>query len=316
MAFKPQLTLEQLSNPESYNKYNKDTYFKLVVYFLFVVLLQFGINTSIIINKCGGSASKNIGVAAFLTFIPWILFFGIIIIVLIVFPGFKNVFSDVVGYFFVSGSANKILNDLLIDTNVENAINNVENSISETSTVPTITNQNDDLNIPQKSTALSLTQEPNLTSKETSSVIKGGNASTKKDYQNVADVILKLCGNKSILINQMVPSNFLQYWSLLKPLMKEKYQNEETETLDLKQKLLNIVVSRDNVGEGFWYGYTAVVLISIIQYYITSRGCVQDMKTMNQNYQKYLAEEESTQQQQAKSQTVYTLGTPSIPSNS
>lgn len=43
----------------------------------------------------------------------------------------------------------------------------------------------------------------------------------KLGLQQAADAIIKICGNNSILINQIVPSNFTSYWDILKPLMKK-----------------------------------------------------------------------------------------------
>ena len=59
-------------------------------------------------SKCGGSLDKNIGAAALFTFIPWILIFGVMLAVLIIFPSFKNAFSNVIGYYVVSGQANEL----------------------------------------------------------------------------------------------------------------------------------------------------------------------------------------------------------------
>jgi len=82
LALKPKLKLEFLDDPTALTVYTNTTYMMLGIYFLANVLTQIGINTSVVMNKCGGSASQNFGVAFFLTLIPWIFFFGIVIIVL------------------------------------------------------------------------------------------------------------------------------------------------------------------------------------------------------------------------------------------
>ena len=43
------------------------------------------------------------------------------------YPGFKSVFSDVIGYFFVARSANNLLAEILKDTNIDNIIQNEYN---------------------------------------------------------------------------------------------------------------------------------------------------------------------------------------------
>ena len=239
----------------------------LAVYFVLVMVLQFIVNASIISSTCGGNITENMGAAGVFTFLPWTLIFGILILILISYPGFKSAFSDVVGYYWVSTSANKIITELLVNPDVQNKIDSA------------------DTKTPQQKEAL----------------------------QSAADAIIKICGNTAILINQIVPSNFESYWGMLTPLMKEKYQtvNQETanqETIDIKNKLFDLVVTRDNVGESLWYIYTGILLTSIVQLKITTRGCVNNPKTMEQNYQKFLEKEkQSKQQQQLATSTTYTI---------
>ena len=73
-------------------------------------------------TKCGGSLDKNIGAAALFTFIPWILIFGAMLAVLIIFPGFKSAFSDVIGYYVVAGGANDIFGQILLGADLNEMI--------------------------------------------------------------------------------------------------------------------------------------------------------------------------------------------------
>jgi hypothetical protein len=129
----------------------------------------------------------------------------------------------------------------------------------------------------------------------------------KKIMETTADAIIKICGNNSILINQIVPDNFNAYWDILKPLMKEQYQNENPDTNKIKEELFNLVVSRDNVGEAMWYFYTGLLLTSLVQLKITTMGCVNNPKTMEANYQKFLEQEEKAKQEKEKAQQTYTI---------
>ena len=135
---------------------------------------------------------------------------------------------------------------------------------------------------------------------------KGG---TKEQMQEAADLIIKICGNSSILINQIVPSNFDTYWNILKPLMKEKYQDDASrQTKDIKNDLFEVVVTRDNVGEAMWYIYTGVLLTAIVQLKITSRGCVSSQQTMEENYQKFKeAEKKAQEEKELATSTTYTM---------
>jgi hypothetical protein len=249
------ITMTILKNND-FESYYKKNLSRLGLYFLVIVVSQFGINSLYLINKCGGSAGTNVGVAALLTFIPWILIFGIMIALLIVYPGLKSAFSDVIGYFVVAGKSNDILTSILVDVNVDESLEQVTD------------------------------------------------VKEKGDMKKTAQAILKLCGNKSILINQMTPENFLPVWDTLKPLMK-------TDISDIDQKqedLLKLVVLRDNIGEGMWYFYTAILLSSIISFNLATRGCRKSLDDLKASHDAYLKTEQNIQDQKdLNNSTVMTL---------
>ena len=164
-SLKPAITYETVEEPPSQKG--------LAIYALIVILTQFGLNVSAIIEKCGGSASQNIGVAALFTFLPWTLLFGVVIAVLIMYPGFKSAFSDVVGYFYISSTAHNLFSEMLaIKEDINSKIEGEPDSVD------------------------------------------------KPALKSTADALIKLCGNMGVLINQIVPDNFKDYWTLLGPLMK------------------------------------------------------------------------------------------------
>jgi len=273
LVLKPKMKVETLNDAVLMGKYSSSKYMGLGIYLLLVVMTQFAINAYYIINTCGGSSTSNIGYAFIATFIPWIFIFGILIAVLLIFPGIKSAFSNVVGYFIVASSANGVLTELLVNTDVNRSIKD-DSSLS-----------------PEQ----------------------------KQSYQTAADAIIKLCGNMSILINQIVPENFNKIWtSILTPLMKDQYQptmsngvpTENPSALGLKQKLLDVVILRDNIGEGMWFLYTAILLTSVVQYKITSRGCVQNLEDIQLNQQNYLKQQAVKTAANAKAKDmVYTLNT-------
>ena len=261
LLLKPTLTYDIMNNAEQYNSYTQKYYKSLGIYLLLVIIVQFIMNTTIVSAKCGGNLKTNIVTAAIFTVFPWLLIFGIILIVLIIYPGFKSAFSDVVGYFYISSSANSVLTELLIDKNIQKQMD-----------------------------------ESGATEKQ------------KEDLQNAADAIIKICGNTSMLINQIVPNNFIHYWSILNPLMKTKFQTESTETTAIRNDFFNLVVMRDTIGEMMWYLYTGILLTSIVQMKISTTACYVSPQQMEQNYQKFLEQETETQAQVATAQsTVYTI---------
>ena len=261
LALKPSLPYSLYSNKQEYKGYVSDNYMYLAIYVLLVIIIQFIVNSSIIANNCGGNITENMGSAGVLTFLPWILIFGVLVLILTIYPGFKSAFADVVGYYYVSSSASKLLTELLVDKDIQ-----------------------------QK-----MTNDPNMT------------AEKKAALETAADAIIKICGNTSILINQIVPSNFDEYWSILKPLMKDKYQYDSPETYKVKNDLFELVVTRDNVGESMWYIYTGLLLTSIVQLKITSRGCNSNPKTMEANYQKFLEKEKVEKEKRDSVQTTYNI---------
>ena len=262
MLLKQPLTYTIISDPNKYTEYITNSYMYLGIYLLLVMVIQFIVNASIIASTCGGSVSENMGAAGVYTFLPWTLIFAVLVVILTIYPGFKSAFSDVIGYYYVSSSANKILTELLIDQDVQKQLNMDQNASQE-----------------------------------------------KKDaLQSAADTIIKICGNTSILINQIVPSNFNSYWNILTPLMKTKYQTNNGEVSKLKEQLFELVVTRDNVGESMWYIYTGLLLTSLVQLKITTRGCINNPKTMEQNYQTFLEQEDKAKQEKELAQsTVYTM---------
>ena len=225
------ITLEYLNGTEegkSIESLYYTNYVRLAIYLVAVFLSQFLINSVFIMQTCGGDTVSNIGTSFLMTFFPWFFIFGFILIILIINPGFKSAFSDIVGYFVVAGSATELLNKILIDPDISNSIDN--------------------------STETDVTK--------------------KNDLKMTAQSVMKLLSNNSILINQITPANFLESWAKLKPLMKD----ETTFTnLEFQKELLNISIMRDNIGEAMWYLYTAIVIISVVAYKLSSSACEQNM---------------------------------------
>ena len=253
---KPALTLNDLTNegisPDYYSRSMKSLAFYLGV----VVVSQLFLNIGYLMAKCGGSLDKNIGAAALFTFIPWILIFGVMLAVLIIFPGFKSAFSDVIGYYVVAGGANDIFGSILMGTDLNEMIEQ--------------------------------TSDQNEKSKLTTA----------------AEAIIKICGNKSILINQMNPDNFLNIWNTLEPLM---IKSLDPQVLAEQQKnLLNLVVLKDNIGEAFWYVYTAILISSIVYYNLATRGCVKSVDQIKSDHDAYIQQQEAAaEQEKLNSSTTY-----------
>lgn len=244
---KPSIKLDNLKDADSIADTARNEKYMSGIYFIVVLFFQFAINANSMAHRCGGSVGTNIAAAAGMTLFPWVFIFGIMMLVIMAFPGMKSAFSDVIGYFAVSRSANNLLADLLLDSEVEAQLN-------------------------------------------TSDV----DEKTKAAVQSAAQTIVKLMGNVSILINQVVPGNFMKYWQTLLPLMKSKYADfpDSAETLSKKEQFLGLASFRDNIGEACWYIYTGIFLIMIIQNNIVEHKCDTDPRLMNENYDAFKKQEQ------------------------
>ena len=251
---KPQLTLNDILTEESKATYYIKNIKSLAFYLGVVVVIQLILNGWYLSTKCDGAIDKNIYAAFIFTFIPWVLIFGVMLAVLIIFPGFKSAFSDVLGYYAVAGSANDIFSSIFIGTDINDMID------------------------------------------------KTNDVTKKNELTHAAEAIMKICGNKSILINQMNPDNFTTIWQTLKPLMNVGvYENVEIQT-----KLLDLVVLKDNIGEAFWYIYTAILISSIVYYNLATRGCVKSVDQIKSDHDAYIKQqEEADKQTAANNSTIY-----------
>jgi hypothetical protein len=82
-----------------------------ILYFLLIVISQVSLNAGDFISQCNGDVA-NLQSIFFMSFVPWIFIFGVLIFTINQFPNFKSVFSNVVGPFFIASKANELLNNL------------------------------------------------------------------------------------------------------------------------------------------------------------------------------------------------------------
>lgn len=122
---KPPLPILALDDPTQYTEWNQLCVRRMGIFLLVTVVIQLILSSSYLMVKCGGNIAKNIGAAAFYTLIPWGALFGTLMAVVHAFPGFKTPFSNVVGYFAVSGAANQLLSELLMDSTTRTALDSI-----------------------------------------------------------------------------------------------------------------------------------------------------------------------------------------------
>ena len=253
---KPTLTAADLEKANGFTDYYSACNSKLMIYIAVVVCSQLFLNFFYLVSKCGGSPAQNIGAAIGYTFVPYLFIFGVLVGVLIIFPGFKSAFSNVIGYFCISSSANQLLSDLLVNTDVSDSTNAMT-------------------------------------------------ADEQSQMEKSATLIMKICGNKSLLINQLNPENFSTMWNdLLKPLVKKSLSPDILK--DKKEELLKLVVTKDNIGEACWYIYAGVLVSSIVAYNLSTRGCVKTVEQIKKEHDDYIEkQEEIADEAKLKAQTIY-----------
>lgn len=256
---KPRFSVADIENEKSITDVISNQNYMSGIYFLVVLLFQFVLNTMSLVGRCGDGTGANIAAAAYLTFVPWVLIFGVMMVVIMAFPGMKSGFSDVIGYIAVSYSANKVVTELMIDPEVDRTLT--------------------EANVDEKS---------------------------RMAMQDTAQTILRILGNTSVLINQVVPANFGKFWNTMIPLMKPKYKDNMTgeATQDIKKQILELANLRDNIGESCWYIYTGIFLIMIVQYNILTHKCTIDPRIMNEKYDDYLKEQKKEERKKKQANSI------------
>ena len=247
IKLKSRMTFAIFNDDKSLAELKKFEHYSLAGYFALVIISQISLNVMSMYFKCGGDFIDSLTNATSLTILPWSLIFGVVIITIMIFPGFKSAFSDVIGYFYISSKANEVLNTLLVDKNIR--MDNLQ-------------------------------------------------PSEKDKMKDAADLVMKIYGNTSILINQIVPSNYIQMWDQMRILRKPEYQDDNNEkTKALKEQLFGLVVSRENVGEAMWYIYTGILIISLVKMNIETRGCSSNIDVMETKYKQFLSKEDDKNKQ-------------------
>ena len=110
-----------------------------IIYFLLVLSSQFGLNIYLAKQMC--NSPSNVGTAALATFMPWLFIFGLLNLLLSVFPGWLSAFSNTIGYAIASvAGVASFFTDQLLNVNVGNtsskdAFKVIQNVTNDPSTI-------------------------------------------------------------------------------------------------------------------------------------------------------------------------------------
>ena len=256
MYLKPVINLETVNDSKKYDQAIKGIYASTGILFVCVIALQVIFNTIGFQSKCQGDFMKNFGKVFGPTFFPWFIIMGCVMTALLVAPGFKGAFSNVLGYYAVANTANDILVSLL---------------------VPSPTDDSDNKDV----------------------------SSDDGQMNKTADAIMKIAGNTSLLINQITPSNFVEFWNgIIVPLMKPEYKQDLSQANELKEKLLESVVLRDNIGEACWYIYTTILLVTVVKSNIAEIPCQTSVAEIRESVDKVTKKQDAVDAANKKKEAV------------
>jgi hypothetical protein len=88
------------------------------------------------------------------------------------------------------------------------------------------------------------------------------------------------------------------------PLMKPDITTNDEKTKYYKTELLSLVVLKDNIGEAFWYVYTAMLIASVVYYNLANVGCKKSVAQIKAGYDDYVQQQEAIDQKVALNNTV------------
>lgn len=227
------------------SKSNYNNYFG--IYALILIISQFILNMSLTQTICG---TKQLPITIYITFVPFLLIFGLLKIMLTIFPGWLSPFSNTFGY-----GVTRLF-----------GIGELFNEIFK----------------------------PKLTKEEMK----------KENIGAMSEALEHIYSDKSLLINEVTPDNFDNFWKDMSPLFNVGVKNNN----NLKNKLFKFIILKDIVSEYIWYMLSGVLVTSIGYNYLVNNGCSQSIKEMKNRHKDYMKKEKSIfEQNKNKKQRVYTI---------
>jgi hypothetical protein len=265
-------------------------------YLMVVILVQFWINIGSVNIACNGDVANNMKTAAYWTFIPWLFIFGVMLIALVAFPGFKSAFSNVFGYFSISGRANRLLAELLVNREMEEKTDDAGLSNEEKkkflglqeAVMKLFGNMSILIN---KITPDNFNDFWNLLVPLMKQDYKNANLAYKTDFKDQLEAMQPVDGEDD-KAREMREKGLKSLMDGMKP-TEGQPEGPIQKLYAKKQELLNLVYQRDNIGEGFWYGYTALLVMTMVQYYISTADCNSDPEAMQKEYNKFQNSEQA-----------------------
>jgi len=216
------------------------------IYVLLVIVTQYLISLSAIKEKCG----NNDYVAAFtVTSFPWVFIFGVLYIVMTMFPSWKAPFSNTFGYLAVRVAG---VRTLLIDNILKKDAYKQGGGSRRYKNVSRRVKQRGGEN--------------------------EGEESNISSVNEMAKALQHIYSDPSLLINELTPDNYDTFWTRMKPLFKANAN-------EYKDDLFKMVLLKDITSELIWYLLTGMLITSMVANSIANRLCKYSMSEMKKNQQ-------------------------------
>lgn len=223
-----------------------------IIFIVYILLLFSGnylINTSVTAELCGGTPQW--GTTFIITFLPWILIFGIINIVLIIFPGWLIPFSNTFGYFVVGLFG---LKDLF----------------------------NNSIIIP-KSKFGNVTQDEMKKDITDNKVV----AKALQQIYGNESLLINEIPREGDNDSERVES-FNEFFTTMQNL---GIFSKKPDTEDAKVQLFKLLKIKDYVAEYIWYLLAGILVSSITYNYIVNVGCNFSSAQMSESYNRLMAQD-------------------------
>ena len=129
-----------------------------VIYFILILVSQFILNIYLAKQMC--NSPSNVGTAAIATIIPWVLIFGLLNLLLTMFPGWLAAFSNTIGYAVARiVGVSSLFTEKLLNVGTppnKDALKVIQNILSDPSTIINTLNDENVLNFWNKSVNVKL----------------------------------------------------------------------------------------------------------------------------------------------------------------
>lgn len=223
------------------------TFIYSLCYFFIIGILMFSNNYNATKEVCHEVNFTNTLLA---TLFPWSLIFGVVTVMLLMFPGWKAPFSNTFGYMFASiGGLGSITRQLFKNKDLDAFSTSVERNIPAKERLATEAINH-------------VYQNPSLLVDEV----------TPDNFNN----FWKLMTEGSMIHSE-------EDWK--SGIVEDGPCNS---LLDCKKRLYSLIVLKDVISEAVWYWLAGNLTISVSQNYILNTGCQSSAATMKKRHEEYI----------------------------